>query len=101
MLNPSLSHHKRFEWSCNKDGFLNKVVGITLQAISLQLQDFVKVSVKSFINVIVSDTIIVYSVSHITRNLFLTGSSAVAEKHTGIIFKKCIVRGLNFICGDF
>ena len=43
----------------------------------------------------------IYSVSHTTRNLFLTGSSAVAEKHTSIIFKKCIVRGLNFICGYF
>ena len=42
-----------------------------------------------------------YSVSHITRNLFLTDSSAVAEKHTSSIFKECIVRGLNFICGDF
>ena len=42
-----------------------------------------------------------YSVSQITRNLLLTSSSAVAEKHTSIIFKKCIVRGLYFICGDF
>ena len=42
-----------------------------------------------------------YSVSHITRNLFLTDSSTNAEKHTSIIFNQYIVRGLNFICGDF
>ena len=42
-----------------------------------------------------------YSVSHIARNLFLTGSSKVAEQQTGSIFEKCTVRGLNFICGDF
>ena len=41
-----------------------------------------------------------YSVSHITRNLFLTGSSAVAEIPV-LFFKECIVRGLNFTCGDF
>ena len=43
----------------------------------------------------------IYSMSHITRNLYLTGSIAITEKHTGIIFKECIVRGLNIICGDF
>ena len=42
-----------------------------------------------------------YSVSHITRHLFLAGTSAVAEKYTSIIFKKYIVQGLNFICGKF
>ena len=43
----------------------------------------------------------IYSVSHITRNLFLTDSSTIAEKDTTIIFNECIVRGWNFICGDF
>ena len=38
---------------------------------------------------------LLYSVSHITRNLFLIGSSTVVEKHTSIIFKECIVQRLK------
>ena len=49
----------------------------------------------------VSDDRDMYSVSHITRNLFLTGSIAVAEKHTIIIFLEMYSARLKFICGDF